>query len=537
MSLVEHSISLDLKIPRSLEPILLFTNNLSAYSISVRVTENGKEKDITDCSSFKLKIEGLESNDYPTGTLVNNKIVFSLAGVRIEEGWSICSVLMRDTNNTAVETQVFQILKQVNDTIQVDEEFLLSLNQSEVEILKDIATDLDNADTDALALISQDDVNKLHAIKTIISITDDADRTNGGSRVDSSGVLHITPKIADVSVNGTSKLSNGSVNILSTDVINTVDVKNSKGGNTRSIGSGTVTSATKRLDVTIDNGAEAVKYNGSLITPEAGTDENHLNTISFDALAGLKVKNSNNEYVNLDGNGMHTRTELIAGTGVALTPDGTNNKLTVAFDASNGNAMWPATQLALPQSYNQGDVLVAYNGEIRLLPLSEALGVQVGDDGVTVNTNIIQSFDFVDFTEANSLVGTDMLPFLHNGTGTKITWANLMSQFAETHRNEYFTKTITASDWGSSQTCNITVSATELGQHNLTAAQVIDVEGVYHSHAHVHPEPASRYSYANYGIYCSNVSASNNDVVFTFMRNSTITTMPSVDVTIEVRIG
>jgi hypothetical protein len=174
---------------------------------------------------------------------------------------------------------------------------------------------------------------------------------------------------------------------------------------------------------------------------------------------------------------------------------------------------------------------------MELKPLSEALGIQIGSDQVSITTNVSQTFDFADFPAQSTLDGTDLFPFLRGANGNKITWADMMTQFTEIHRSEYFTKTITAQDWGSSSTCAITITQQELQAKNLTAAKVIDQEGIYHSHAHVHPEPGSVYNYANFGVYCSNVTASNNDVVFTFVRNSTIQNTPSMDVTIEVRLG
>ena len=554
MSLVEHSRSLDLKTPRSVEPIMLLTENLSAYSVAIRVTKDGEEVDLSEYTSFDMKVEGFRDSDYPEGENVNNRIIFDLSGVGIREGWSVCSVILKDSNNVKVETQAFQILKQINNPILVDETPFITLTQEELRAIVELTDTMQGADIAALARFTSEGstglnvnnlnvltishINAINAMTTagtvFSSVVDDVDNTNG-SRV-ANGVLHVAPKISDVSVNGISKLSNGSVSIASSDIVSSVSIK-SNNGSDKSIGSGSITSAGV-LNLSIDNGVEAIKFNGATIAPVTESSGSYRNVASFDALAGLRAKDANDSYVNLDGDGTHTRVEIEAGDGIAVTPSALDSKLTVALDLSHGDIICPVEQIGLPSSARQGDVLVVNEEVLEPRPLSEALGIQIGPDGVTINTNISQSFDFADFTQVSTLLGTDMLPFLQGDAGKKITWADLMTEFKKVHRDEYFEKTITQSDWGSSNSCSITITAQELEQKDLTVAQVIDAQGVYHSHAHVHPEPGSVYNYANYGVYCESVSASNNDAVFTFRRNSTISSgMPSMNVTIEVRIG
>ena len=174
---------------------------------------------------------------------------------------------------------------------------------------------------------------------------------------------------------------------------------------------------------------------------------------------------------------------------------------------------------------------------LKLVQLANVIGLEVYND----DYSIIPHLDFTTFTETNRLANSDSLPFLHDNNGTteekKITWANLMAQFTETHRTEYIPITITKSNWGSNKSCNITVPKATLDTKNLTADQVVDANDTYHTHAHIHPEPASVLNYANYGVYCSAVVKSGTGVRFTFQRNSTYNNMPTMNLTVEVRLG
>ena len=556
MSLVEHSITLDIKTPRSVQPIQLFTDNLSAYSIIVAVTENGRRVNLSDYSSFEMKIEGRATN--LTGSMtVDNRAKFSLSGVSIPDDWSVCSVVLSD-GNEAVETQVFQIYKKVNVPVQVDGSAVTALSQQQLLSLVGLYDTMIIGGANASAIsrftdsgttglnvnnleqLTYNDILKLQNTLQITSIADDADRTGGGSRV-ANGVLHITPKISDVQLNGSTSVSNGLASISSNDVVSRISVR--RANSTESSGYTGSNIGLAQYDgthpteyqIALDTGIDKVSLNGIDVSTTVDNTTNKK-TANINAVAGITVRN-NNTNTNIDGNATNPRLTIEAGTGIALSPNASTGKITVAFDANNGNVTWPVDKLGLPASYNQGDVLIAYNGSLQLKPLSEALGIEIGEDGVSIVTNINQSFDFSDFNTVTTVADSDTLPFLHGSNGTKITWANLMTQFAQTHRNEYITKTITASDWGSSDTATITLTAQDLSDHNLTTAQVVDAQGIYHTHAHIHPEPDSVYTLANYGIYCQSVAASNGLPAFTFKRNTTITRMPSVNITIEVRIG
>lgn len=587
MSQVEHRITLDLTSPRSVEPIQLFTNDLSAYVITVKITEYGKEKSLSGYSGAKLVIEGFDTEDFPDGVVgSDNRIRFSLDGVSIQDGWSVCSVRLID-GTTPVETQVFQIYKVVNNPIQVDETPFKTLSQTQLLELVDLANNLEGADAaalrrlkntasfpsgdtdvdtglnvDNLQRITYDDIVKLANMALITEVTDDAQHSDSGSRIDN-GVLHINPKITDVKLNNTSMVTNGVASVTTRDILPSVSLKDTAPGY-REIGTGTIYN-NGNLDIVLSESfCQMAKINGEtvMLTKEADSSGVYRGTLLFNTLKGVKVGD-----LYLMANARNPYLELEAGNGISLTPSAYYNKVTIGFDATNGTITVPTSNIEIPAGAANGDILIVNNGELTTQNLADSLDISRTGGDVNIVTTIEQSFDFNDFAKITTPLDTDLQPFLRfeiddengiyylvNGeytkeepagyqghkysqVGKKITWSDLMNTFKETHRNEYFTKTLVGSTWGSSTTYTLTITSTELEEHNLTASQVIDEEGTYHTHAHIHPEPDSVYDYSNYGIYCTGAEASEGDVIFTFARNSQITTMPNVAVTIEVRIG
>lgn len=587
MSQVEHRITLDLTSPRSVEPIQLFTNDLSAYVITVKITEYGNEKPLSGYSGAKLVIEGFKTEDFPTGVIgADNRIRFSLDDVSIQDGWSVCSVRLLD-GITPVETQVFQIYKVVNNPIQVDETPFRTLSQDQLLELVDLADNMEGADAvalrrlkntasfpsgdtdvdtglnvDNLQRITYDDIVKLANMALITEVTDDAQHSDSGSRIDN-GVLHINPKITDVKLNNTSMVTNGVASVTTRDILPSVSLKDTAPGY-REIGVGTIYN-NGNLDIILSESfCQMAKINGETVTltKEADSGGIYRGTLVFNTMKGAKVGST---YLTADSRNPYL--ELEAGDGISLTPTPYYNRVTIGFDATSGTITVPTSNIEVPAGAANGDILIVNNGELTTQNLADSLDISRTGGDVSIVTTIEQSFDFNDFAKITTPLDTDLQPFLRfeiddengiyylvNGeytkeepvgyqghkysqVGKKITWSDLMATFKETHRNEYFTKTLTGSTWGSSTTYTLTITSTELEEHNLTASQVIDEEGTYHTHAHIHPEPDSVYDYSNYGIYCTGAEASEGNVIFTFTRNSQITTMPNVAVTIEVRIG
>lgn len=590
MSQVEHRITLDLTSPRSVEPIQLFTNDLSAYVITVKITEYGNEKPLSGYSGAKLVIEGFKTEDFPTGVIgADNRIRFSLDDVSIQDGWSVCSVRLLD-GITPVETQVFQIYKVVNNPIQVDETPFRTLSQEQLLELVNLADNMEGADAaalrrlkntasfpsgdtdvdtglnvDNLQRITYDDIVKLANMALITEVTDDAQHSSSGSRIDN-GVLHINPTITDVRVNNNSVVTDGIAAMSAASVIPAIRIRDNK-NSTGNLISEFIINNHGEYDIKIlSQFLETIVYNGTVKDIMSDKPQGKY-AVSIEALEGVVVGSSE-----LKGNARHPYLELEAGSGISLTPSTYDNKVTIGFNGSSGDIHIPVENISVPAGAGNGYILTVDEGVFTAVDLKDALDIDIEGSEITINENISQTFDFVDFTRVQEPIDSDLQPFINyvvndvdgeyyyvNGdytkteppgytghtysqVGKKITWEDMMSTFKKSHRNEYFTKTLVGTNWGSSTSYSLTITASDLLEHDLTAEQVIDSEGIYHTHAHVHPvvtqiNPNSVYNYANYGVYCSGAYESSGDVVFTFVRNSNILVMPNMDVTIEVRIG
>ena len=568
MSLVNHEITLDVKTYRSVEPIQLFTDNASAYSVTVKVTDGGKEMSLSEFNTFTLEIEGVSQQDFPVGTLVNNRIVFELSNAAIQEGWSVCVVTMT-SSNTGLRTQVFQIYKEVFNTIQVDETSFRRLTDTEMIILSEVAQKLTSTNIDTLKNITSADVASLRdlgqanttvlkgitaadmdKLRTGVMITnimdvDPATEDYWCSFIDVHGVINILHKVTDINVNQQSVLGtevNGWADIYSENIVSEIEVVN---GNNTVISNGTtIDTATDPTapvyTVEIDPGVEKVKVNGSAITP---TTDSGKSAVNINALAGITV-NDGSQNTNIDASNSNPRVVMTEGDGIALTADQQNHGVTIAVDPSKGNVSWPITKINVPSGVEKenGYVPVLYGNTFVPKSLTEALGIDVEQSGGQVNvvseiTNNY-NFSFDDFTTVTAIQNAAFLPFIYGSTNQKITWGNLISlfetYFSQRHRTVYYTKTLANTAW-SGDTATLTLSSSDLSEEGLTAAIMVGD----HVHAHIHPEPDSVYNFANYGIYCSGVEAQNGAAVFTFKRNNPSvpsSAMPSLNITIEVRL-
>lgn len=598
MSLIQHKITLDVKTFRSVEPIMMFTDSASAYSIIVKITDGGKEVDLSEYDTFKMEIEGTQTTNFPEGTVENNRIVFELSNTMINEGWTVCDVTMM-SGSTLVKTQVFQIYKQIFNAVQVDETPFISMSQDEILHLRSVADSISNLTLSWLNQLTPEQMQNLLAQLTITSVSDysaannlvqttDTTRQSGktyyladgtefvGSNITgkyekvgsgiNNGTLRIVPKIQDIQINGSTKLSGksgvtGVANIYSTDVVEKIQVFNFDG---TEIDNGSILIDGTIYNVTIDPGVERVSLNGKVLEFDTYTDdydgnyqisditalekiklngsvlptttENDYLLSNINAVTGVKVGNTN-----IDATNTNPRVELDSSDGVSLTPDTTNHKVTIGFDTSDPSFEVPIDRITAPNNTDDGSLAVYTNGHFEAQDWVSALNLSVTESGN--NVSIRQGDRSVeihntDFTPVTSIADTSNMLFLtSNDSRQRISWANLMSLFEKyfmtRHKTVYFTKTIAGDSW-SGDTATVTLGSSDFENTDITADDMVG----NHTHAHIHPEPDSVYEFANYGIYCSAVNAENGNAVLTFKRNTTLdgSVMPLVRVTIEVRL-
>ena len=580
-NIVMHEITLDLTNPISVEAINIFGEDTSAsHGIIARITDNRNTFDLSGYTA-ELKVERM-SNTISSSSISNNTVVFNQltnGSEYVKDGWSLASIVLKNGEKT-LETQAFQIYQEHFEQrkIDIDAKAEEVLNGTELERLLTLTNDYSKINS----LVSREKqlgnlANNETAIQTLIDNDDKLIELAGQSYIpyDITGVdcnvtkdntghnYTITPNIQTIKAkkgSADSVSKSGNVELSISDFLDGSNVVSSF-GSTGTTSNATVKDGTFTIPVGELNKVEDVKLNGKSVVSNKIADMNAIEKFTLNGMnvsngSAIRLEQGNGIIISSSDNTINIGTDI---NSIEIEPKnikrGSENQI-ISFINGDTVPQWhDLTALGIDTSkmtynpsfnFNFGnyEVVTTVKDE-DFLPFSFTVSSKETYEHPTVYSDTATYYKDEKGTALDSgeTVTKDNYTNYYikvtddSAIGKKITWANLLAQFARTHRTVYIPITITSDSWNNTTNVSVQLSIDDLKtKYDLTYEELVADE---HNHAHIHPEPSSVVTYCNYGMYCSSIALDSNDnslVDFNFVKN-TIDVPSDVNVVIEVRIG